>query len=284
MDNGKKPAEAVMDSAPKTCYTVYKKYEDLKFSDNFLFHKVMMSSKSICIGILERILDVEIKDIKYIQSEKIIDPTSVGKSIRLDVYVNDDKGTIFDVEMQTTDTGELPQRSRFYQSMIDQELLERGDGYADLRKSYVIFICMFDPFGRGLGKYTFRNRADEDTGVCLGDDAVKVFVNSRGRAEYRTLQNLLNYISGAETDRSDSLIKDLEKACMKASENPEWRAEYMRMNWQEGYLKKRAKEEGALEEKIRIIKELLERGYGVGTIAGIVDLPEEEVRNISSNS
>lgn len=37
----------------------------------------------------------------------------------MDVYADDEAGTAFDVEMQTTDKGNLPRRSRCYQSQMD---------------------------------------------------------------------------------------------------------------------------------------------------------------------
>ena len=47
---------------------------------------------------------------------------------------------VYNVEMQTENTGELPKRSRYYQAVIDINLIKRGEDYAALKKSYVIFI------------------------------------------------------------------------------------------------------------------------------------------------
>lgn len=66
-----------------------------------------------------------------------------SKSIRLDIYVEDDKNTVFNLEMQTTNYEELPKRSRYYQDIIDLKLIEKGQSYDILKTSYVIFICTF---------------------------------------------------------------------------------------------------------------------------------------------
>ena len=51
--------------------------------------------------------------------------------------------------MQTTKKDNLPKRMRYYQGMIDLNILEKGESYKALKKSFVIFICTFDLFGQG---------------------------------------------------------------------------------------------------------------------------------------
>ena len=86
-------------------------------------------------------------------------------------------------EVQVTAKRNLPKRSRYYQSMIDLNSISKGAKYNDLRKSYVIFICMFDPFGKDLPIYTFRNKCVEEPKLELGDDTAKVFINPYGNAK-----------------------------------------------------------------------------------------------------
>ena len=89
-----------------------KPYDELTIQDNFLFQKIMRN-KRICKLTLERLLDIDIKDISYPEEEKTIDIRLDSKSIRLDVYVNDDKGTVFNIEMQTSkDMNELVKQTR----------------------------------------------------------------------------------------------------------------------------------------------------------------------------
>ena len=38
----------------------------------------------------------------------------------------------------------LPKRSRYYQSVMDSEILKKGVHYSRLNDSYIIFICTFD--------------------------------------------------------------------------------------------------------------------------------------------
>ena len=58
---------------------------------------------------------------------------------------------------------------------MDVDNLLRGQSYAELKESYVIFICTQDPFGVGLPVYTFRSVCSEDDSILLDDKSVKVF-------------------------------------------------------------------------------------------------------------
>ena len=90
-----------------------KSYDELTIQDNFIFQKIMRN-KRICKQTLERLLNIDIKDISYPEEEKTIDVRLDSKSIRMDVYVNDDKGTIYNIEMQTSkDMEELVKRTRY---------------------------------------------------------------------------------------------------------------------------------------------------------------------------
>ena len=49
-----------------------------------------------------------------------------------------------------------------------------------LNKSYVIFICTEDIFGKGRHIYTFENLCIQDISLHLEDETTKVFLNPYG--------------------------------------------------------------------------------------------------------
>jgi len=104
--------------------------------------------------------------IEYPEEQKSIDIAMDAKSVRLDVYVKDDKDTVYNIEMQTSPQSYLPKRSRYYQGMIDLNLIEKGELYDKLNTSYVIFICTFDPFNKGRHVYHFENRCIDDPALA----------------------------------------------------------------------------------------------------------------------
>ena len=77
----------------------FKAYEDLTFTDNFMFCEIMRSDPELCKEVVETILDVKIREIVSIDSEETIKTSYNGHGIRLDVYLEGDDA-IYDIEMQ----------------------------------------------------------------------------------------------------------------------------------------------------------------------------------------
>ncbi|MFR3412251.1 MAG: hypothetical protein ACLTS1_06890 [Coprococcus sp.] len=80
--------------------TQIQKYEELGFTNDFMFCKIMQD-KDICKPFLEEILGIKIDRIEYLEPQKTIDLKVDAKSVRLDIYVDDGK-TVYDCEMQTS--------------------------------------------------------------------------------------------------------------------------------------------------------------------------------------
>ena len=88
---------------------------------------------------------MQIGKIEYPTLQKSISSFYESKGIRLDVYTADESH-VFDIEIQTSIPPDLGKRTRYYQSMMDCDNLLKGQNYNDLKESYVIFICLSDPF------------------------------------------------------------------------------------------------------------------------------------------
>lgn len=105
------------------------RWEELSISNDFLFGKIMQNPE-LCRELLQRILpDLKIDHIEYPELQKSIHADMDAHGVRLDVYVKDDRETVYDIEMQVSDTKELPKRSRYYQGMIDLQLVDTGQHY-----------------------------------------------------------------------------------------------------------------------------------------------------------
>ena len=191
---------------------------------------VVMRDPKKCKPLLEMILGVKINRIEYLEPQTSIIERYQSKSIRLDVYVADDAGTVYDVEIQTESKKNLPKRMRYYQGMIDLHILEKGEDYTALKKSFVIFICTYDPFDRGRRVYTFENRCIEDESIAIGDEAKKILLNVKGTEGdvSAELGSLLSYMGGSEP--SSDYTRELEKAVVEVKSDEKWRHEYMVLN------------------------------------------------------
>lgn len=243
--------------------------EQLNLDDDFLFAKVM-TDKEICKKVLEKILNVRIKKVKMLTEQKVIDILLSSKGVRLDIYVNDEKGTVYNVEMQRGNHKNLPKRSRYYQGSIDLDMISKGEDYKKLKRSFVIFICTFDPFDRGRHFYTFENRCKEELTLGLGDETTKLFLNTKGILDdvdeemlefFKYIEESTDAVASAS---KSELVKEINKKVKYLKEDKSMEVEYMtllerdREKFQEGKEKGReeGKEEGREEGKEEAKKEV----------------------------
>ena len=257
------------------------RYASLLFSDDFLFCKILTENEDITKELLELILDIKISSVR-VNKQEVIDLTADGRSVRLDVYAEDDENEVFDVEMQTTRQKNLPKRSRYYQGMIDLNLINRGDDFKKLKKSFVIFICMSDPFpGYNRCIYTFENICREEAGLTLSNETYKVFLNADGTKgnasdELKDFLHLLRDGYG-----KSRLVKKIEEQVVKAREHKEWRLEYMTLYMRDRQNREEGFEQGLKEERKNTIKSALSAGMTVDSIVKMFGYSVEEVQAVA---
>lgn len=220
-------------------------------------------------------LDIKIKEIKYINTEQERNATLDSKSVRFDVYVEDGK-RIFDVEMQMADTKELPKRTRYYQSIIDIDNLDSGDHYKDMKESFIIFIMKKDIFCAGLPRYTFENVCRENPSIKLNDKTEKIFYNisAYSNAENENVRNILEYFKTGK--HTDGLTERMQLLLDKARKNAKWRNAYMTMAAQRNFWEIEAREKGEREGRRKGLKE----GRMEGLVKGAHDKATETAKNL----
>ena len=255
-------------------------FEELRFRDGFMFGKVM-EDPELCREVLECLLQRPISELKEIQTQRELRYTADGKSIRLDLYNEDSEGGIYDVEMQNlshkrVEDLQLPRRSRFYQSSIDIDYMDKSNSYKDMPESSVLFICTFDPFGNGLGQYTFTESCEEKPELKLGDGTVKIFYNCcyKGEDIPEGLRKLYDYVETGSVE--DELTRKIEAAVTKGRKNYLWRSQYMK----ERVMLMDAREEGIQEGIRKSIENMLRNGKTVDEIVDFCGYPKEQVEEV----
>ena len=251
----------------------YKTYKELSFTDDFLFCNIMQNNLDICKELVELLLDRKVGKVAYSETQKSIDLALEQKGVRLDVYFEDDFSTAYNIEMQTSNTGNLPKRSRYYQGTVDLNMISSGAGYDELKQSYIIFINTFDLFGKGFPKYTFENICQESSDLHLDDGAVKVFINAKSTIPGMSpeLQGFLRYLCGENPDTP--LTDRIQNEVVKSRNNVRWERIYMLLEekykafFAEGRAEGRelgleeGRAEGREEGRIDTILEMFESGY-----------------------
>ncbi|MBO4681906.1 MAG: PD-(D/E)XK nuclease family transposase [Clostridiales bacterium] len=129
-----------------------------------------------------------------------------GRSIRLDIYAEDNTGSRYDVEIQRKNKGANPKRARYHSSMIDADMLKEGTNFEDLRGNYVIFITENDVFGLNKPAY-FIESVFHETKVQFGDNRHIIYVNGSMRTKDTALGRLMSDFYC--TDAKDMHYKEL---------------------------------------------------------------------------
>jgi predicted transposase/invertase (TIGR01784 family) len=278
-------------------------WDAITIKNNFLFQETLRN-KSLCKQLLERVLHIQVKTIRYMETEKTMKAKLSSKNTRLDVYVEDKGGNVADIEMQTTDTKsvinyderdektiirELPLRTRYYQNIIGTNMLRKGMHYRELKKAYVIFICTFDPFGAGLPVYHFTYRCKENGNLQMGDLTENIFLNVKAadKTDDEELAAFLRYVNGQKPD--SSFTKKLDEEATRIKNNDDWRLKAMTLDMEIKDMKKRIAKrerekgkqeglkEGAQNSKIEIAKAMLADGMEIAKVAKLTNLSVKEV-------
>ena len=280
---------------------------DIPLENDAMFSTVMQYEDA-CRGLIETIFEgrrvrrLQYKDMPPASQKNIIfDPAN--KSIRLDVFF-EEGDTVYDIEMQKVDTGNLPLRARMYSSMMDANMLDKGLEYEALRRSYVIFVCMFDLFERGRTKYTFKSICEEDRDLPLGDGRCIMFLNTKGSVGElgADMDAFFEYLNGGiesigkGRDSGSEFVEMVDNYVLDINGNEDWRQGYMKyeLNLIEKYKEGEASGEakgisigraegvsiGEANATNRMVKSLIEQGVPIEVIAKAASISIEEARSL----
>ena len=196
---------------------------------------------------------------------------------------------VFDIEVQVADTKELSERARYYQSIMDVDMLKSGEPYRMLKEAHVIFLCMSDVFARRLPVYTFENLCREDSRIALGDRSYKHFFIAPTCATMLTDGDRKAFFELLTANKSASPLTDRLKAYVDdAKHNTQWRVQYM--NWErqrtydfeDGVARGRA--EGERSAKLAAAQRMLANKMPASDVVLYTGLPLADVQRLATAS
>ena len=267
-----------------------KTLQELNLLDRFLFSEVMVDNETL-EDVLEIILGhpVPLKD--KAQAEKELRRTPLNKSVYFDVYGEDFWDTAYDVEVQKKNTKDLPRRTRYYNGMIDLNMLHPGEDYNKLKDAYVIMIMPFDLFGEGKYKYTFRMTCDEIPGLKLYDGATRIFLNTHGtdaRGVSEEMIQLLKYFEETTVENAagshSRKIEKLQKRVEEIKQNEEVGIRYMNAFEEKMWERREGREEGETAKQQEIACKMLEMKMALDIISKATGLTEQELKALKKNN
>ena len=265
----------------------FKPIEELFFTDDYMFGAVMRNPE-ICKSILETLLNIQIEKLEYPELQKSISTYYESKGVRLDVYVKD-SDKVFDIEIQNNSGISLPKRMRYYQSMVDMDSLMKGQDYSELKESFIIFICNFDPFHQDLPCYTFKNICTQDKNLELCDETTKIIFNSSAYNKEKNLElsAFLKYINTKIP--TNDFTKKLNILVEESKINNKFRNDYLAMNLHDRDIrwialaegKQIGLQEGAEQKAIETAKNMILQSVGtLEQISSVTGLSVEEINKL----
>lgn len=257
--------------------------QKLNLMDDFLFDAATGDLET-CRIIIELSLGIRIRNIAWKEGQKVIRNLPGNRGIRMDFYVEDDRGRVFDVEMQKRNEGNIPKRTRFYQALIDAPMLKSGErGFDSLKPAYIVVICGFDLYGYGLYRYTFDNRCKEIPDLVMGDECSKIILNTKGESEAgvdRALIDFLHYVEKSSEENvpedCDERLKHLHKKIHQIKMSEEMGVSYMKMEERDRLIRAEGRAEGEAR-LVGVIRKKVSKSMSAADIADWLETGREEV-------
>ena len=279
-----------------------------KFSNKTMF-AIVMRDEAVCKEFIERLFpERKVREIHFaepepeltadgqiisdslgkllsanVETEKSIINGITAKSVRLDV-IFEDSDSIYDIEMQVASEKYMPQRTRYYHSAMSINSLKAGMNYRELKKSYVIFICMYDPFEMGEALYEFE-MTDRKLDLQLNDGTYTIVVNikcPKGKIPSE-LEPFYTYVDTGKVDENDLLTRMIDERVERVNSDKEVSGAMTleeEIKIQREYGLEEGLERGAAQKQREMTKKMLAEGIDVEIISRITGLSVKEILGV----
>lgn len=258
-------------------------FDKLTIANDFLFKHVMLRPR-LCKHLLEEILQQPIAEISYVEMEKSIDPYYDSRGIRLDILLKDSNNTHYNLEMQvrnllTKQTKDpiIAKRTRYYQSVLDVNMLQQGKDFDDLPPSFIIFICLYDAFKDKQRIYTFKKRCLQNLELELKDEATVMVLNTTGTKGTisKDLQSFYDYINNNIVN--SSFTKHIAETIVEIKKDKKVRLAYMTYETHLRDAQYEAEAKGKFEATLICLKNLmLNSKCSIDKAMDLLNTPVEE--------
>lgn len=232
-----------------------------------VFMSVVLSDLGACQHVV-RILtgDHEIR-LKSVRTQYVISK-AVTRGARLDVLAEEQKSTLYHLEIENTDTMDHPRRTRFYGALTDSELLRKGAGYSALPDRRIFYISRTDIWKKGYTIYEEEKRFRQ-TGLLHEDGAHVTYVNAAVDDGSR-IAKLMRYFRTADPfDDSEGALSKRVRFLKTEEGGREIMCEIMEKIREEG--RKEGRKSGFLESSRKTALNLDRMGMPEETIARAVE-------------
>jgi len=264
--------------------TFEEKWNSLTITDDFIFGMVF-SDKARCKKLIELLLGIRVRNLEVPQAQKSVRTSLFSRGVRFDVYAEDD-GRAFDIEIQTVNRHNWELRTRYYQSKMDSNLIEQGQDFHDLKETYVIFLCTFDPVGFADCRYETLHVLKDRRDYVIDDKRHILLynVNEYLKSDDRSLRDFLGYMATGKAGSEFSM--EVQETVTRAKTDDVLKGGYMTLEME---IKSRCRdardagrmegrEEGIQETRLENARNFKALGVAIETIVKATGLTLEQVQ------
>ena len=200
----------------------------------------------------------------------------VNRSVRFDVVATDHDKRIYNIEIQRADKGAGYKRARYNCSMLDANLLKKGEDFSALPETYVIFITENDVIGEGKPVYEIR-RCFVDTGKVFEDGSHVVYVNGSYRGDTPIGKLMHDFFCTNPNDMYNHKLAERAKFFKQSKEGVAIMCRAIEEMRNQSF-----KEGEAKTKKANAIALLKDGTLSIDRISTIIGIPLEEVKKLSA--
>ena len=248
--------------------------------DDDFFTKCFEGDTECVKLVLQIVLDKSDLNVVDVRTQVFVE-NLLNRSVRLDVLATDSTGQKYNIEIQRADKGAGRKRARYNSSMMDANLLNKGEGFDALPETFVIFITENDVIGKGQAVYQIE-RCFVGIGEKFEDGSHILYVNGAYRDESPIGKLMHDFSCSDPSDMHYRVLADRTRFFKESKEGIATMSKIIEDMRLQSY--KEGKAEGQEENKKETALRMLEaQKYSLDEISAISGLSLDEVKELSAN-
>lgn len=217
------------------------------FNDTFI--SVVFKDEGACLHLVRQLMQKPDLKIIACRTQNAI-PMLISKSPRLDITAEDDKGTLYEIEIQRLEEPDPARRVRYYSSIMDSELLRKGATYDKLPEVYLFYLSEDDIWHGGRTVYEVQQFLSREAGLIPYDNGLHTIYVNAEVDDGSNIAKLMQYLKTAKAgDTSQGALSKHVNYLKSPEGGREVMGEFERICREKG------KEEGHKETALKMLKD-----------------------------
>ena len=266
-------SDSLPDSLIANIEELIKQIQAMNLFDD-IFTSVVFKDEGDCLHLVRQLMQNPKLNIVAFRTQDAI-PMLISKSPRLDITAEDDKGTLYEIEIQRLEEPAPARRVRYYSSVMDSELLRKGVSYDKLPEVYLFYISEEDIWRNGQTVYKVQQSLSLGKKQIPYDNGLHtIYVN----AEIDDGSNIAKLMQYLKTAKAGDTSQGALSAHVNYLKSPEGGRAKM------GEFEKYFTEKGREEERKDTALEMLKDGEKLPKIIKYSKLTEADILSLAKQN